>query len=123
MILHSIDGATFFYNGADGELATRDWRSVGLASATEGAVGGTGGKLVLTSQANVTPDVVAPTGTISGPTSLTPARPATFTAVLNDTGGSGINVRRPRGRRRAWATRPGATATFTFPSPASTRSG
>lgn len=49
MILHSIDGATFFFDGADGALATQDWLSVGLASAAEGAVGGTGGKLVLTS--------------------------------------------------------------------------
>jgi hypothetical protein len=49
MILHSVDGATFFYDGADADLATRDWLSVGLASATDGAVGGTGGKLVLTS--------------------------------------------------------------------------
>jgi hypothetical protein len=117
MIVHSIDGATFFYDGAAGDLATRDWLSVGLASATEGAVGGTGGKLVLTSQANVTPDVVAPTGTISGPSSLTAGQAATFTAVLNDTGGSGIN-----GAATAWTATglgnaSGATATYAFPSP------
>jgi hypothetical protein len=117
LIMHSIDGATFFYDGADGELATRDWRAVGLASATEGAVGGTGGKLALTSQANVTPDVVAPTGTISGPTSLTAGQAATFTAVLNDTGGSGINAAATAWTVTGLGNASGATATYTFPSP------
>lgn len=117
LITHSIDGATFFYDGADGELATRDWRAVGLASATEGAVGGTGGKLVLTSQANVTPDVVAPTGTISGPTSIAAGQAVTFTAVLNDTGGSGINPAATAWTATGLGNQSGGTATYTFPSP------
>ena len=124
LIMHSIDGATFFYDGADGELATRDWRSVGLASATEGAVGGTGGKLVLTSQANVTPDVVAPTGTISGPTSLAAGqaghvhgRAQRHRRLRHQRCG------RPRGRRRAWGPRPGPRRRTRSRARASTRSG
>ena len=33
MIVHSIDGIDFFYNEADGALATQDWAAVGLAGA------------------------------------------------------------------------------------------
>ena len=33
MVLNSIDGANFFYNDADGALATTAWRAAGLASA------------------------------------------------------------------------------------------
>lgn len=119
LITHSIDGATFFYNGADGDLATRDWRSVGLASATEGAVGGTGGKLVLTSQANLPPDTVAPTGSISGPTSIGTGQPVTFTAMLNDTGGSGINPGATAWTVAGVGNQSGGAATYTFPSPGS----
>ena len=117
MILHSIDGATFFFDGADGALATQDWLSVGLASATEGAVGGTGGKLVLTSSANVPPDVVPPTGTISGPATVTAGQPATFNAVLEDTGGSGLNPAATAWTVTGLGAQSGATATYTFPSP------
>ena len=117
LILHSIDGATFFHDGAAADLATRDWLSVGLASATEGAVGGMGGKLVVTSLANVTPDVVAPTGTISGPTSLTAGQGATFTAVLSDTGGSGLNPGATAWTVTGLGNQSGATVTYTFPSP------
>jgi hypothetical protein len=116
MILHSIDGATFFFNGADGVLATRDWLSAGLASATEGAVGGTGGKLVLTSAANVTPDVTPPTGTITGPTTVTAGQPATFTALLDDAGGSGLNAGATAWTVTGLGNQSGNTATYTFPS-------
>ena len=55
-------------------------------------VGGRGGKLVVSTQANAIPDVVAPAGTISGPARVTAGQPATFTAnVADDAGGSGIN--------------------------------
>jgi len=117
MILHSIDGATFFFNGADGALATQDWLSVGLASATEGAVGGTGGKLVLTSSANVPPDVTPPTGTISGPANVVAGQPSAFTAVLNDAGGSGLNPGATAWTATGLGNQSGATATYTFPSP------
>ncbi len=38
-----------------GALATQRWNAVGLASATEGAIGGDNGKLALTSAANFIP--------------------------------------------------------------------
>jgi hypothetical protein len=117
MIQHSIDGATFFFDDADGELATQDWLSVGLASANEGAVGGTGGKLALTSAANVPPDVTPPTGTIGGPSTIVAGQAATFTAVLNDTGGSGLNAGATAWTATGLGNQSGATATYTFPSP------
>ena len=45
---HSIDGLNFFYHGADAPPTGRDWDAVDLADAAEGAVGGTGGALVIT---------------------------------------------------------------------------
>jgi hypothetical protein len=116
LILHSIDGATFFHDGAAADLATRDWLSVGLASASEGAVGGSAGKMVVTSQANVTPDVVAPTGTISGPASIVAGQAATFTAVIGDSGGSGLNPGATAWTVTGLGNQSGATATYTFPS-------
>ncbi|HKG02431.1 MAG TPA: hypothetical protein VKB03_04570 [Conexibacter sp.] len=56
MIVTSIDGATFWFNPAGGAVATQDWKAVSLASANDAAVGGTSGKLLLTSDAaNVIP--------------------------------------------------------------------
>ena len=40
-----VNGRDFYGTAADGALATQDWRAVGLASATQGVVGGVGGKL------------------------------------------------------------------------------
>ena len=55
LVLNSTDGVKFFYNDADGALATQRWNAVGLASATDGAIGGDNGKLALTSAANFVP--------------------------------------------------------------------
>jgi hypothetical protein len=57
LILNSTDGATFFHVAADGVLATQRWNAVGLANGTDGAVGGDGGRLALTTSANVLPAV------------------------------------------------------------------
>ena len=62
LILRSTGGATFFYDAADGELATQRWNAVGLASGADGAVGGDGGRLAVTAAANVLP-VVEPVAT------------------------------------------------------------
>jgi len=70
MIVESIDGTNFFHDPAGGAVATQDWRSVSLASAAAAAIGGTAGKLIVSANANVTPDVAAPTGTIVGPSSV-----------------------------------------------------
>lgn len=116
-IRNSVDGATFFFVD-DAALPTQDWRSVGLASATKGAVGGTNGKLVLTDQADSVPDLVPPTGTISGPDSTTANAPATFDAVVADEqGGSGIDPASLQWTVTGLPGQSGPRATFTFPQP------
>jgi len=117
MVLNSIDGVTFYYNDADGSLATHDWRAVGLASATQGAIGGIGGKLALTTQANFVPDLIKPTGTIAGPSTGTAGQPLTFTAQVNDTGGSGMDPNGYSWTVEGLAGQTGPSATFTFPNP------
>jgi hypothetical protein len=115
-ILHSINGREFFWNGADGALATHDWRSVGLASATQGAVGGAGGKLVVTTAANATPDIVKPTGTISGPSTAVAGQPVSFTLNAADEGGSGLNPASYAWTSAGLPAQGGQTVSFTFPS-------
>jgi hypothetical protein len=116
MILHSTDGANFYYDDADGALATQDWLSVGLASATSGAVGGRAGKLAVTSAANVLPDIAKPTGTIAGPATAIAGRPVTFTLNATDTGGSGLNAASIAWTATGASPATGNPATFTFPS-------
>ncbi|CAA9470867.1 MAG: hypothetical protein AVDCRST_MAG53-1278 [uncultured Solirubrobacteraceae bacterium] len=117
MIVTSIDGTTFFFDPAGGTVATQNWRSVSLASAADAAVGGTGGKLILSSNANVIPDVVAPTGTIGGPGTTTVGQPTTFTAqVADNAGGVGVD---PAGYGWSVSGLPGQSgpsAVFRFPS-------
>lgn len=117
MVLHSVDGENFFYDDADGILATQDWRAVSLADGANGAIGGTNGKLAITTAASVMPDIAKPTGTIAGPATAPAGRPVAFTLNAADTGGSGLNA-----ASYAWTSAglPGAggnPATFTFPSP------
>ena len=116
MVLMSNDGTGFFYVDAGGPLATEGWRAASLASATAGAIGGTGGHLAVTADANAAPDIVAPTGSIGAPDTGVAGRPVTFTAqVADQAGGSGVNA-----ASLGWST-PGLTgqtgpaATFTFP--------
>ena len=74
-VIHSTNGRNFWWNGADG--AGTDWRAVALASGTQGAIGGAGGRLALTTQASalpipvVTPPVVPP---FTPPVTRTPTR-------------------------------------------------
>lgn len=60
MILESTDGVSFYLDPVGGSLATNDWKSVSLASAVDGAIGGIGGKLLVSSNANVLPIPVTP---------------------------------------------------------------
>ena len=91
--LISSDGRNAYMQRADGGLANTDWLAVDKFDATHAAAGGRGGNLIISSQANVIPDLVAPAGTIAGPTALVPGQAATFTANLADNaGGSGINA-------------------------------
>ncbi len=115
-ILNSGDGTTFFHDPADGANATGSWRATSVASATQAAVGGVGGALLVSTQANATPDLVAPAGAVTGPATGTTGVPVTFTAnVADNPGGSGIN---PAGFSWAGTGFPAATgnpAAITFP--------
>jgi hypothetical protein len=91
LILTSVDGRTFYYVDAGGPLATEPWRAVSLANAAHGAVGGVGGQLIVSSDANATPDLAPPTVTITGPSTARVGLPVTFTANAVDAGGSGID--------------------------------
>jgi hypothetical protein len=117
MVLHSIDGEHFYYDDADGVIATQDWRAVSVADGSNGAIGGTNGKLAVTTVANVTPDVTKPTGTISGPTSANAGQPVTFTLNAADTGGSGLNPASYAWTSAGLPNVGGNPASFTFPSP------
>jgi hypothetical protein len=116
-IFTSVDGTNFYNQPADGALATENWRAEAAFDAAHAAVGGENGALAITSAANTIPDIIAPTGTISGPTTVTSGRPTTYTANLADNaGGSGINPASITWTAPGFATQHGATATFTFPS-------
>lgn len=118
-IIHTVNRRDIFWNGADGALAGHDWRSVALASATQGAVGGIGGKLVITAAASATPDMIKPTGTITGPATAVAGRPVAFTLNAADTGGSGLNPASYAWTSAGLPNAAGNPATFTFPSPGS----
>ena len=91
-ILTSIDGNNFFYQKADSPLATADWKAVDLIDGARGAVGGANGALVTTTAGNTIPDIVAPTGAITGPETVIAGVPATFTASVTDNiGGTGVD--------------------------------
>jgi hypothetical protein len=77
---------------ADGAMATNDWRAVDVASKNQGAVGGLNGGLLVTNELDTVPDIVKPTGSISGPDSGIAGSTLTFTASVSDNEkGSGID--------------------------------
>jgi hypothetical protein len=120
-IFTSNDGTNFYNQPADGALATENWRSEGAFDAAHAAVGGENGALVVTGAANTIPDIIAPTGTISGPTTVTSGKATTYTAVLADnTGGSGINSASITWTAPGFPAQSGPTARFTFPRGAGT---
>jgi photosystem II stability/assembly factor-like uncharacterized protein len=117
-ILNSGDGNTFFHDPADGANATGSWRATSVASATQAAVGGSGGALLLSTQANATPDLVAPAGSVSGPATGTVGQPVTFTAnVADNTGGSGIDPASFAWGGTGFPAATGNPAAITFPAP------
>ena len=117
MVVHSVDGETFFYDDADGVLATQNWRAVSLADGANGAIGGTNGKLAVTSAANVTPDTIKPTGTIAGPATAPAGRPVTFSLSAADEGGSGLNAGSIAWTSAGLPNQAGNPVSFTFPNP------
>ncbi len=66
-ILVSVDGRNMHFQRADGVDATQDWRAVDKWDAVHAAVGGRGGRLLVSSQAN----------TIPAPAPVTPPTPPT----------------------------------------------
>ena len=116
-IFNSTDGRNAYVQRADGVDAARGWRAVSAYSATNAAVAGVGGALVVTSAASTIPDLVPPAGTISGPTSATAGEPTAYTAnVADNAGGSGVD---PAGFQWSAPGIPGSTsnpASIVFPS-------
>ena len=90
-IYTSPDGQNFFRQ-VSASFPTNNWFAVSVANATTAYVGGAGGVLLVSTTANQVPDTTAPTGTISGPTTLTQSQFGTYTANVSDNpGGSGID--------------------------------
>ena len=115
-IFTSVDGTNFYKQPADGALATENWRAEAAFDAQHAAVGGENGALAVTSAANTIPDIVAPTGTISGPTTVTSGKATRYTANLADNaGGSGINPASITWTAPGFPAQSGATATYAFP--------
>jgi hypothetical protein len=115
-IFNSVDGSNFYLQPADGSLATENWRAEDAFDSAHAAVGGENGALAVTAAANTIPDIVAPTGSISGPATVDSGKPVTYTANVSDNaGGSGIN---PAGYTWSVPGLPaqhGGSATYTFP--------
>ncbi len=115
-IFTSVDGTNFYNQPADGTLATENWRAEAAFDAQHAAVGGVNGALALTAAANTIPDIIAPTGSISGPSTATSGRVTTYTAVLADNaGGTGINPSSITWTAPGFGAQNGPTATYAFP--------
>lgn len=113
-IYTSVDGKNAYLQRAGAPLEGVNWRSASIADAGHALVGGAGGALVRTADANSLPDTTPPTATISGPTTLRAGQAGTYTASVADTGGSGVDP-----ASLAWSSpgTPGASGTsaaFTF---------
>lgn len=117
-ILIAPNASDVYFQRADGALGTTDWLSVAKRSATHAVVGGTGGALVQTDAATTLPDLVPPSGTVTGPTTATAGVPVTFTAnVADNAGGSGIDPAGFSWGATGIPTATGNPAAITFPSP------
>jgi len=117
LVLNSVDGVNFYYNGADGALTTQRWNAVGLATGTEGAIGGDNGRLAITTAATSIPDLTKPTGTITGPEKAVAGVSVTFSAAVADNaGGSGIDPNSFAWSATGTAGGAGSSVTLTFPS-------
>jgi hypothetical protein len=116
-ILVSNNGRAAYFQRADGGDATNDWLAVDKFDANHAAIGGRGGRLLLSDAASTTPDVIAPAGTVSGPVTVTAGTPAAYTAnVADNTGGSGIDPASFVWTSTGVPTATGNPATLTFPS-------
>lgn len=88
----SIDATNRYTISDTGAFKNTNWKAVSLASPTSAAVAGQGGVIASTTNANVIPDLVAPSGAINDPGRVVATVPKSFTATLTDNaGGSGID--------------------------------
>jgi hypothetical protein len=88
----STDATTAYRVSDTGAFATTGWRAVSMASPTSAAVAGIGGVIATTTNANVIPDLTAPSGAINNPGTVTALTPTQLQATLTDNpGGSGID--------------------------------
>ena len=116
-ILLSPDGLKGYFQPADGTEATTGWRAVDKFDLNNAAIGGVGGKLVVSTQANTIPDLIPPAGTISGPVTATAGQATTYTANLADnSGGSGIDPASIQWSATGIPTAGGNPVAITFPS-------
>jgi hypothetical protein len=113
-VFNSITPTEAYLQPAGGQLATNDWRAVDLASASEGAVGGANGGLMVSDKLNTVPDIFRPTGKITGPTSAVAGETVTFTADVSDAA-SGIDPAGFSWSRDGEAVGGGQTIAMTFP--------
>jgi hypothetical protein len=113
----STDGITF-YSVPAADAPTEAWRSVSMYDASDAAVGGLGGVLETSSDANIEPDLIAPTATgISGPASVTAGAAATYTLNASDEpGGSGLNTAATVWTVTGLPGQRAPSATYVFPS-------
>lgn len=115
-IFTSLDGSNFYNQPAGGALAGENWRAVAAFDAQHAAVGGTNGALAVTAAANTLPDTTAPTGSISGPVTVTSGQAVTYTGeVADNAGGSGIDASSLTWTAPGYPTQHGTSASFTFP--------
>lgn len=118
MILTSPDGLKSYVQPADGAEATTGWRAVDKFDGNNAAVGGVGGKLLVSTQAAAVPDLIAPAGAITGPVDAIAGQPTTYTAVVSDNaGGSGIDPASFQWSATGIPTVTGNPAAITFPTP------
>jgi hypothetical protein len=115
-IFSSVDGANFYSQPAAGALATENWRAADAYDAAHAAVGGVGGALVVTAAANTIPDIIPPTGSIVGPTTVTSGTAVTYAAAVADNaGGTGISPSGYTWTVPGFPAQHGSSAVYTFP--------
>ncbi|HWF50385.1 MAG TPA: hypothetical protein VG294_07030 [Solirubrobacteraceae bacterium] len=115
-IFSSVDGTNFYNQPAAGALATENWLAADAYDAAHAAVGGVGGALVVTAAANTIPDIIPPTGSIVGPTTVTSGTAVTYAAAVADNaGGSGISPSGYTWTVPGFPAQHGSSAAYTFP--------
>jgi hypothetical protein len=114
----SNDGVNFYYD-IPPAYPTTNWDAVAMVPGTNTAIiGGASGALAITGYANALPPATPPTGTISGPTTLAPGVPGTYTLHASDySGGPGLDTSSYVWSLPGQAAQHGDTATFVSATP------